>query len=256
MSDTESTASAVLAMIDEAGLRGLPAAQLIGRAGVRWAERDRLVAQLDGRAMRIGNALISTSHLAEATEAILTVVGRYHVSHPLEDGIPREELREQVFGPASPGVFEEVLRALVDRGRIVARDRVALASHSVALNDEEARTRDAIVQILREAGLTPPDIAVLADQIGVTAAVVDRILNLLVRQKVLVRSGDLLFHETALARLKIDVQSLKHSDAAGTLDVAAFKDLCKVTRKYAIPLLEYLDRERITRRVGGSRQIL
>ena len=85
---------------------------------------------------------------------------------------------------------------------------------------------------------------------------VHRIATLLVRRSVLVRAGDLLFHQSALARLKAEIQSLKQSGSAETIDVGAFKDRYNITRKYAIPLLEYLDRERITRRIGDARKIL
>ena len=62
----------------------------------------------------------------------------------------------------------------------------------------------------------------------------------------------LLFHVDALARLKADVRGMK----GGGVDVPAFKERYGITRKYAIPLLEYLDRERVTRRVGNSRVVL
>ena len=84
----------------------------------------------------------------------------------------------------------------------------------------------------------------------------DRIAGLLVRQKVLVRVGDLLFHDEALQQLKRDVRALKEQEASVRIDVTTFKDRYQVSRKFAIPLLEFLDRERITRRVGDTRQIL
>ena len=72
----------------------------------------------------------------------------------------------------------------------------------------------------------------------------------------LVRVDVLLFHDEALKRLKADVSSMKTVGAAPTLDVAAFKERFGVTRKFAIPLLEYLDRERVTRRTGETRVVL
>jgi selenocysteine-specific elongation factor len=169
--------------------------------------------------------------------------------------MPREEIRERVFAPAPSAVFDWVLRALADRKRIVARDRVALAGHAVALTDEEARVREAMVDMLRDAALAPPDPATMAAKIGIPLDVVNRMATLLVRRSVLVRAGDLLFHESALARLKSEIASLRQQGAE-TIDVASFKDRYSLTRKHAIPLLEYLDRERITRRVGDLRRIL
>jgi selenocysteine-specific elongation factor len=67
-------------------------------------------------------------------------------------------------------------------------------------------------------------------------------------------SDELVFHRTALDDLRKRVA--EHKAKSATIDVATFKELIGVSRKYAIPLLEYLDRERVTKRVGDSRQIL
>ena len=85
----------------------------------------------------------------------------------------------------------------------------------------------------------------------------DRVLTLLVRQKVLVRVDTLVFHDAVLKQLKADVTALKTAaGAAARIDVATFKERFGVSRKFAIPLLAYLDRERLTRRVGDARVIL
>ena len=82
--------------------------------------------------------------------------------------------------------------------------------------------------------------------------------TLLLREKRLVRLETLIFHADALQQLKADVVGLKTAAPGGraTVDVAAFKDRYGVTRKFAIPLLEYLDRERVTRRTGDVRLVL
>ena len=250
--------AAVMAMVDEAGLAGLPVAQLVGRAGTRAEARDKFVTEIArrGLAVHIGGVLVASSRLSAALDATVAALARYHKSHPLEEGMPREELRERVFSAAPVAVFDEVLRSLGERKAIVARDRVGLAGHSVALTDDEARARDAMVELLKAAALAPPDVAGLASAIGVSSAVVDRMATLLVRRAVLVRTGDRLFHESALTRLKADIRALKQTGAMDTIDVGSFKDRYNVTRKYAIPLLEFLDRERVTRRVGDTRKIL
>jgi selenocysteine-specific elongation factor len=241
-------------MIDEAGLSGLPVAQLVRRAGVPWSQGDRVLAELDGRAVQIGTVVVSASRLAAAQDAMLAAVTQYHADYPIAGGMPRGELRERVFGKAPVAVFEHALHALVARGAVVARERIALPGRGTSLSPEESRTREAILDLLGGAGLTPPDLATLSSQIAAKPEVVARIANLLVRQNEIVKVGELLFHPAALTRLKAEIQSLKQKGAT-TLDVAAFKDRYKLTRKYAIPLLEYLDRERITRRVGDVRHI-
>ncbi len=255
LSETESSLAAVIAMIEESGLRGLPEAQLAGRAGV-GADRVQFDTGLAGHAVRIGGLLVSASRLADAQEAILRMAAQYHRDHPLDTGMPREELRERLFGDGPAVVFEETLRMLAGQGRVTGRERVGLPTHVVALNDEEAQTREAIIRIVSESGLTPPAPTALVGRVGVTADVIERVARLLVRDKILVRAGDLLFHASAIDRLRTDVRSLKNGDASSTLDMATFKSRYHVSRKYAIPLLELLDRERITRRVGETRHIL
>ena len=239
-----------MVMVDEAGLGGVPVADLVGRVGVAWNARQALIDHLtqSDRAIEIGSVLVATGRLSAAADVLLGAVARYHASHPLEDGMPREEIRERIFATAAPAVFEWVLNGLTEGKRIVARDRVALAGHTVALTDEEAHAREAMIEILREAALAPPDPAALAARIAIPLDVVNRIATLLVRRAILVRTGDLLFHESALRQLKTEIQSLKQSGTAETIDVGSFKDRYNVTRKYAIPLLEYLDRERVTGR--------
>ena len=251
-------ADAVQATVDEAGLAGLPLAQLHGRAGVPWSGRDAVLRDLitAGRSVVLGESLFPSARLEAARERVLATVKDHHARHPLDEGVPREELRERLFSGGAAAAFEHVIGTLVKAGHLVARDRVALRGHSLALTDEEARTRDAMVAMFEHAALAPPDGADLAARVGVKKEVVDRVAGLLVRQKVLVRVGDLLFHESALRRLKDEVRALKADHATDRIDVGAFKDRYQVSRKYAIPLLEFLDRERVTRRVGDSRQIL
>jgi selenocysteine-specific elongation factor len=254
----QSEQDGVMAAIDESGLCGLLLPQLSGRMGVAWDQRQALVGRLvhASLAFEIGGTLVAASRLLSVEEALVAAVTRHHASHPLEEGMPREEVRERLFAGAPPHVFDYVLRVLTEKKVIVARDRIALAGRNVALTDDEARARAAMIDLLRAAKLTPPDASTLATQIGAPLEVITRMATLLVRRGELVRAGDLLFHASALTQLKSEIQSLKQSGAADTIDVASFKDRYSVTRKYAIPLLEYLDRERITRRVGELRKIL
>jgi selenocysteine-specific elongation factor len=82
------------------------------------------------------------------------------------------------------------------------------------------------------------------------------VAKLMVRQKTLVKVDTLVFHGDALERLKHDVRGMKAEAGAPTVDVARFKERYGISRKYAIPLLEWLDRERVTRRVGDARVVL
>jgi selenocysteine-specific elongation factor len=245
---------AVIVMIEGAGMAGLPLDALVSRAGIEPAAVDALAAR--SAAVRAGDALVTPAVFERLMSGIVDLLRTHHGAQPLSDGMPREEARERVFAHGHPAVFEKAVEELAKRGTIVGRDRLALASHRVSLSPDEERARVAIEQAFREGGLKPPDPATLASQAGVPPAIADRVFKLLHRQKVLVKVDTLLFHEAVLKRLKQDVAALKSSGADARLDVAAFKQRFGVTRKFAIPLLEYLDRERVTRRVGESRVVL
>ena len=257
------------AMIDEAAAAGLAVSALVTRGGVDLRDVETRVDALVAakHAERAGDRVVAPAVLARVRDAIVSVLTDLHKTAPLSGGMPRDELRGRVFaglprrgGGAKPGavsVFDRALADLEQQGKVVVRDRVALATHKVELSPEEDRARDAIERAFKTAGLKPPEPSALAAEAGVTAAVADRVLKLLQRQKVLVRVDTLLFHEDALKQLKQEVAALK--TAAGQtarIDVGTFKERFGVSRKFAIPLLEYLDRERVTRRMGDARVVL
>jgi selenocysteine-specific elongation factor len=250
---------AAAAMIEGAGAQAFPLTALTTRAGVPPRDVSTRVADLvdSGVAVVAGEVLVAAPILRALSEAIVEALADHHRVQPLSEGIPREELRDRLFAHGHRAVFERALADLAAAGRIIIRDRIALASHRLELTPEEERGRAALEQRYRDAGLTPPDLASAAAAAGVTTAVADRMLKLLLRQKVLVRVDTLVFHDEALKRLKSEVTALKTAaGAAGRIDVSTFKERFGVSRKFAIPLLEYLDRERLTRRVGDSRVIL
>ena len=247
------------AMIDAAAAAGMPVPSLTTRAAIDPVALDARIDALvrSGAALRAGEVLVAPAIVADLKTRIVAVLAEHHRAQPLAEGVPREELRDQLFGRGHADVFARALDDLVTEKKIVVRDRVALATHRVELSQEETRARTAIEQAFRQAGLKPPDAGTIAAEAGVSAAVADRVLKLLQRQKVLVRLDTLLFHDEALKRLKAEVAALKTAAGTGArIDVATFKERFGVTRKFAIPLLEYLDRERLTRRVGDSRVIL
>ena len=255
--DVDRRAAAV--MIAGAGTAAFTIASLTLRTGIDPRHVEACVDSLAQahEAIRAGNVLVAPPVFQRLKDAIVAALTVHHKAQPLSEGIPREELREQAFGRGHAAVFERAVADLAAEGVIAVRERVALASHRVGLSPEEERARAAIERAYRDGGLRPPDASAIPADAGVPAAIADRMIKLLQRQKVLVKVDALVFHDEALKRLKAEVAALKLSAGpAAKLDVAMFKERFGVSRKFAIPLLEYLDRERLTRRVGDSRVIL
>ncbi len=252
-------AGAARVLIEEAQGNGISRGDLTTRAGMPLAGVAALSERLeaDGWVESVRDRLVSSDHVREIASTLLKAVTAFHRERPLEPGLPREEARVRLRRCAAPPVFDHVVQRLVSDGTLVATGYLALTSHQISLSADEQRVRDALDQLFRDAGLSPPDGALVANVTAAAGDVVDRMTRLLMREGRLEKVDALVFHADALARLRREVAALKSdTEEAVSIDVATFKNRYAVTRKFAIPLLEYLDRVRITRRVGRDRVVL
>jgi selenocysteine-specific elongation factor len=136
---------------------------------------------------------------------------------------------------------------------VVEGENVRLAIHKLVLKQDEEQARTAIERAFEQAGLAVPALPDVLAKSGVEAARARSLLQILLREKRLIRvSDDLVFHHTAMEKLRTMLAAHK----AARFNVGTFKDWTGISRKYAIPLLEYLDRERVTRREGDERVVL
>ncbi|MBK5296815.1 MAG: selenocysteine-specific translation elongation factor [Vicinamibacteria bacterium] len=243
--------------VADAAARGVSEGDLLARAGAHSASGRQALERLRARAdvWQVGDRVLLASWRPTLAGAVTAALAAHHDSQPLSDGLSREEVRERVLADAHPEVATAVLDLLAAAGTIRGRERLALEGRGVTLTAQESAAQSALASAYGDAGLTPPEADTLATRTGLSPAMIARVSQLLIRQQVLVRVDAFVFHRDALARLKVEVVALKAAGPA-RLDVAGFKDRYGLTRKYAIPLLEYLDRERVTRRVGDSRVVL
>jgi selenocysteine-specific elongation factor len=204
--------------------------------------------------VRTAGPFVSAEAFRAASSQTARDVAAFQQKNPLVAGISREELREQL------GLSAEVLAAVIERlvkeKQIeVSAEQVHLSGRGVVMKDDEAESKAVIEGAFASAGLKVPALKEVLSGLKVDHTRAQKIVTLLLRDKVLVKvSDDLVFHRDALAELRKRLAAEKAKSPK--IDVARFKDLARVTRKYAIPLLEYLDRERVTRRVGNERVIL
>lgn len=207
-----------------------------------------------GAVVRAGELFLHLPALEALKLHIVRTAAEFHKKNPLVGGISKEELREQVG--ASPEVFEAVAAMLVqDKKLEVLGDLVRLPGRGVVMKDEEAESKEKIEQAFASAGLKVPSLSEVIAGLKVDKVRAQKIVTLLLRDKLLIKvSDELVFHRGALEDLRRRMAVYKAKSAK--IDVAKFKELTGVTRKYAIPLLEFLDRERVTRRVGDAREIL
>ncbi|MCY3759289.1 MAG: selenocysteine-specific translation elongation factor [Acidobacteria bacterium] len=186
----------------------------------------------------------------------LALIRDYQQRQPLSAGLPREQLHSSLFAGVSQSVFKSVLAQLCARNLVeLDRDRVRLQGSGVRLSADEARALDSIEQAFRVAGLRVPSVEEVFREIALPREQARRLVVLLTRQKKLVKlSETLFFHADSIEGVKKKLRECKKQE--DRIDVPTFKKLAGVTRKYAIPLLEHLDRERVTRRAGEYRVIV
>ncbi len=205
---------------------------------------------------------ISSPTLQRLKQATVDEVSAHHQREPLARGVARETLRERHFAHSPSEIFRSVLLELEREGTLVSeKDVVRLRQHSVELSAGDAELRDRIEQVYVQAGLEAPSLEEALQAAAVSNAQRRhgrKILQLLIDGRILVRvQGELFFHRKALDDLTRRLQEFANqNEPRRMIDVTTFKDLAGVSRKYAIPLLEFLDRQRITRREGDRRTIL
>jgi len=254
-------AEQVLAAIAEAAPRGLTLEDMVARTG--WLEADVRAAVktlVDQKKLRILTEqplmVAPEAAMTKAASGILEAVDRFHRDNPLVPGIPKQELRGRVGKPRIE-LFEAALADLSKRKAVgVSGDLVQRAGREIALSADEARAKEMIEGEFERAGLTVPSVTAVLGKLPVEPARAQKILAILLREKVLVKvADDLVFHRAALAQLR-GLLAQYSKEKGNRLPITAFKELAGISRKYAIPLLEHLDREHVTRRAGDERVIL
>jgi selenocysteine-specific elongation factor len=201
--------------------------------------------------------LIPAKAFEETRQKIAARVERFHKENSLLPGISREDLRSSLGRRVRAETFRAALEELAAQKKLELQgELVKRTGSSINLDPDETRAKEQIEAAFAGAGLTVPAVKEVLGTLPVEAQRAEKILQMLLRDKNLVRiTPELIFHRDALAHLKQRLFTYKKTKGE-RISVPIFKELTGISRKYAIPLLEYLDRERVTRRAGDERVIL
>jgi selenocysteine-specific elongation factor len=190
--------------------------------------------------------------IAEAGQNILGLVADFHRQSPESPGLPPEQLRQLM--PIDKAVLDALVARLKDEGRLVEKNgRLASPEHRSTFGGEDAKLLETIESLFRERLFSPPDAAEVASQTATPAAKIAKQLTLLREHGRLVQvdAAGMLFHSEAVARAREILA--EHFRKEGRLESVQFKYLLDTTRKFALPMLDYMDRLGLTRRVGNTR---
>jgi selenocysteine-specific elongation factor len=260
-------------------------ADLVARTGWLPADVARLAMSVEGKGGLVSAAqppslFMHADYFRALEERAVKTLEEFHEVNPLVPGLSKEELRARVAKslpfklpqtppgrgsgsslkkePLLPSVaaFNAALQALSAQGKVEARGEMLMqAGRGLRLTPEEVEARDQISRAFEKAGLAVPSAAEVLATLRVDRSRAEKILQILLKERVLVKVAEgLIFHRAALERLQGTLRQRKAQ--SDRLNVAAFKEMTGLSRKYVIPLLEYLDRSRITRRQGDERIIL
>src|SRR6266516_103727 len=257
-------AAQVAIFAELAGLNGLRRADLAARTGWRDDVIDAVLteAKQAGSIVDAEGILVTHASFDQLKDLVTAEVNEHHRREPLSRGLSRETLRERHFAHAAPELFRFVIAYLEKEGALISeRDTIRARTHSRELSAADAQLRGELDQLYEKAGLEAPSLDEAMAAVGKNVAErthARKILQLLIDAGVLVQvQPQLFFHRKALDELtaKVHAYAARH-EPERSIDVASFKELAGVSRKYAIPLLEFLDRQRLTRRAGDRRLIL
>jgi len=233
-----------LSLSDAVAETGWPSAQLAPVAAALLQAKQ---------VVQIGELLIASDCFQLARTALLSRLTSFHDKNRLVVGMNRQELRDQL--DLEPPVFAGVVESLVRERRIELQEElIRIPGRGVALQTDEAESKKRIEEAFLKAGLEVPALKDVLASLKLDRARAQQIVTLLLRDRTLIKvSEELVFHHQALETLKAKLLEMKSSSPK--IDISRFKEMTGVTRKYAIPLLEYFDREHVTRRVGNERII-
>ena len=232
---------AELAAVTGAGaLRALVAAE--GSIDARTAMFRAASAEVPAEVTRLGDLLVANERVESLARAVRSALEEHHERHPLEQGMAREAVRAHTgLEPSAFGELVGLLDDVVEEGAVLR-----LAAHTVLLGPAQERERARLLEELDATGFTPP----LVGAVGVDEGLV----------RALVARGDLVriggdFYLTAARASEARTMVRNRIEVEGPVTVAQIRDLLGTSRKYAVPLSEWLDSTGATRRRGDVRML-
>ena len=257
------TAEQIAAFVGRSGRSGIGTDNLLARTGLRPEVLAKLLSELSaaGRIVNADDRCVPTEVFDELGRSSVGELARFHAGDPLLSGMPIDVLRDLVFRGVSSAVTRAVLAKLESDGKItITADVVRLAGHSTQLSPAEKAASDLITAAYQNAGLDVPrldEVLQAAAARGCSPEAVRKLFRIKLDSGEIVKVTDeFYFAAGVIDGLAAKLRQRAAETGNSLLDVAQFKEIAGISRKYAIPLLEHFDRTRVTRRAADKRIIL
>jgi selenocysteine-specific elongation factor len=238
-----------------AGVRGLTIAEVQMRTGITTAVLRRDLGKLAHLAQVGQGRWIHHDVLSDFRRRAIEYLDRFFKQNRMAVNVPKGEFVQKLLPRnADPALIEFLLQDLAREKIIVVQaDALDIPGRSKTLGGAEGEMARAIESRFREAGLQPPPVSEIINEKKYKPKMIEGVISFLVKQGILVRLGEGIYvHRDTLVAAREKLESRRGT----TIDVGQFKELFGLSRKIAIPLLEWFDREGVTKRLGDSRQVL
>jgi len=224
--------------------------ELINRSGLSQSEGAIVIDQLlnSSQIKRLDSQYVSSMHWQRLLERAVLILEKFHSNAPLRAGMPREELRSRLDLPGS--AYNVLLSDLADTGSIeLDEKKVKLPEHEISFSPEELQKTEDLMGKFNELGVNAPSVKVVKSYVGedLFLALTDTVELKVISPDVVYRSQDYEHYKQII---------LEYLDHNQHINAAQLRDLLMTSRKYAIALLEHMDDQRITRRVGDERYLV
>jgi selenocysteine-specific elongation factor len=257
-------AELVALQLSRAGAEGLGFARLMTLTDLESKALDKALTSLcdKGQAALVerdgkeGRHFVSGAVLAELAETLRAFMAAYHGREPLKLGISRSELASTWGKALSPKLFHFVVEKQLRAGILATeQDVLRLAGHKVSLASDQATLRATLLAAYQKGGLTPPNVKDILEPLSLTFKEAQPVYKVLLDEGLIVKAQEGMYFCAQAIKGLIEKVRAYYAGGATDMGPAEFRELTGLSRKFLIALLEYLDKEKITVRVGDKRQL-
>jgi selenocysteine-specific elongation factor len=243
----------IVLLVAGKSLTGIEENAIIGAIAADKQEIVKVLSSLVVKKLifRVDNLMVHPANLAVLENKIIDLIKKYHRDNPLKSGLEREELKGSLRMRLSPKVLTLVVDGLIKKNQIkLESTRLRLPTFKAA--KDQSAIKDKIVDAVKKGGSQPPTREELPALLNITDKDAGDLLKLLARENSIIRINDSLYlFSNTLESIRTDLK--KYLEGKKEITMAEFRDLAKTSRKFAIPLMEYFDSQKLTQRVGDKR---
>ena len=207
----------------------------------------------DGRALSFAGHWISEGNYKELVRQVETALKMLHEEFPRSAAVPKAQVVAALPYKWHPKSFDRLIARMAEEGVLVNRgSELALVDHRILLTEKQEALLERVIAAMIEGWANAPSTSELAGTVGAPPQAVDDMLRLGIETGRLVRVDEAIYYpREVLESIKDQVRSF-----GKPFTVAAFRDAFNTSRKFALPILEYLDEARFTKRLGDERIVI